>query len=156
YNLKPTDPQAAIGREQLKKLDAFTAARKANHARLVKFLRRYEEYLILPRATAHADPSWFGLLLTVREGAPLTRQELVDYLEGHLIQTRQLFAGNLLRQPAFQGVEHRVVGGLANTDRIMNDAFFVGVFPGLSAAMLDYVEGVFERFFATLGRRLAA
>jgi len=156
YNLKPIDVQAAIGREQLKKVDAFVAARKANHSRLVNFLKRYEEYLILPKATEHAVPSWFGLLLTVREGAPLTRKELVDYLEWHHIQTRQLFGGNLLRQPAFKGVEHRVVGGLTNTDRIMNDSFFIGVYPGLSAAMLDYVEGVFDRFFATLGRRLVA
>ena len=156
YNLKPIDVQAAIGREQLKKIDGFVAARKANHARLVNFLKRYEEYLILPQATPHADPSWFGLLLTVREGAPLSRKELVDYLERHHIQTRQLFAGNLLRQPAFKDVEYRVVGDLTNTDRIMNDAFFIGVYPGLTAAMLDYVEGVFEQFFATLGLRLVA
>jgi CDP-6-deoxy-D-xylo-4-hexulose-3-dehydrase len=156
YNLKPTDVQAAIGREQLKKVDTFVAARRANHARLVAFLKRYEEHLILPQATPHSDPSWFGLLLTVRPGAPFGRRELVDYLESRRIQTRQLFAGNLLRQPAFQHIEHRVVGDLTNTDRIMNDAFFIGVYPGLSPAMLEYVEGEFDQFFATLGQRLVA
>ncbi|OWK46312.1 lipopolysaccharide biosynthesis protein RfbH [Fimbriiglobus ruber] len=156
YNLKPLDVQAAIGRQQLKKVDGFGAARRANHARLVKALKRFEEYLLLPQPTPNSDPSWFGLLLTVRDGAPFGRREIVDYLEQHKIQTRQLFAGNLLRQPAFKNVEHRVVGDLKNTDKIMNDAFFIGVYPGLSADMLDYVEGVFDKFFATLGRRLVA
>jgi CDP-6-deoxy-D-xylo-4-hexulose-3-dehydrase len=147
YNLKPLDVQAAIGRQQLRKLDAFVAARRANHSRLVAALAPYEEYLVLPRATPQSEPSWFGLLLTVRPGAPFTRQELVAHLERRQIQTRQLFGGNLLRQPAFKGVAHRVVGDLANTDRIMNDAFFVGVYPGLTPEMLAYVEEAFVDFF---------
>jgi CDP-6-deoxy-D-xylo-4-hexulose-3-dehydrase len=147
YNLKPLDIQAAIGREQLHKLDGFVAARRAHHARLSAALAAYEEYLVLPRATPHSEPSWFGLLLTVRDGAPFTRGELVCYLESRQVQTRQLFAGNLLRQPAFRNVAHRVVGGLENSDKIMNDALFVGVYPGLSPAMLAHVEGAFADFF---------
>jgi CDP-6-deoxy-D-xylo-4-hexulose-3-dehydrase len=148
YNLKPLDIQAAIGRVQLQKLDSFVAARRSNHARLMAALRAYEEFLILPRPTPKAEPSWFGFLLTVRDGAPFGRSQLVQHLEKQGIQTRQLFGGNLLRQPAFQGVAHRVVGGLSNTDKLMNDAFFVGVYPGLTAEMLDHMEQAFRDFFA--------
>lgn len=147
YNLKPLDVQAAIGRQQLRKIDDFVAARRANHARLLNALRDYEEYLILPRATQHSEPSWFGMLLTVRDGAPFAKSQLVNFLEERQIQTRQLFGGNLLRQPAFQDVPHRVVGDLTTTDKIMNDAFFIGVYPGLTSAMLDYVEESFTDFF---------
>lgn len=150
YNLKPLDIQAAIGRQQLRKVEAFGAARRANHARLHQALAAYEEYLILPRATLHSDPSWFGFLIAVRDGAPFTRAQLVSHLEDRRIQTRQLFGGNLLRQPAFQKINHRVVGDLANTDKIMNDAFFIGVYPGLTPAMLDYVEATFRDFFQSL------
>jgi CDP-6-deoxy-D-xylo-4-hexulose-3-dehydrase len=150
YNLKPLDVQAAIGRQQLRKLDGFVAARRANHARLVAALRPYEEHLLLPRATPTSEPSWFGLLLTVCDGAPFSRADLVRHLEGRQIQTRQLFGGNLLRQPAFKGVAHRVVGGLENTDKIMNDAFFLGVYPGLTEAMLAHVEEAFAEFFARM------
>jgi len=150
YNLKPLDIQAAIGCQQLRKLDAFVAARRANHARLLAAVAPYEDYLVLPQATPHSEPSWFGLLLTVRDDAPFTRTELVRYLEDRHMQTRQLFGGNLLRQPAFQGVAHRVVGGLSNADTIMKNAFFIGVYPGLTAEMLAYVEDVLHSFFAAL------
>jgi CDP-6-deoxy-D-xylo-4-hexulose-3-dehydrase len=153
YNLKPLDVQAAIGREQLRKLDGFVAARRANHAFLLKALRPYEEYLLLPQATPHAEPSWFGFLVIVRDGAPFARADLVRHLEARHVQTRQLFGGNLLRQPAFRDVPRRVVGDLANTDKIMNDAFFVGVYPGLTPAMLDYLSGTFADFFAALQTR---
>jgi CDP-6-deoxy-D-xylo-4-hexulose-3-dehydrase len=158
YNLKPLDVQAAIGRQQLRKLDAFVAARRANHARLRASLAPYEDYLLLPQATPHAEPSWFGLLLTVRPSAPFSRTELVQYLEQRLIQTRQLFGGNLLRQPAFQNVPHRSIGDLPNTDTIMNRSFFVGVYPGLTDAMLGYMEQVFADFFCAvrLGKPVAA
>ncbi len=149
YNLKPLDVQAAIGRQQLRKLDAFVAARRANHARLSAALAPYAEFLSVQQPTPHSEPSWFGLLLTVRPGAPFTRRDLVRHLESRAVQTRQLFGGNLLRQPAFQGVRHRVVGDLANTDRIMNDAFFVGVYPGLTPALLSQMEEAFADFFAT-------
>jgi len=121
--------------------------RRTNHARLLKSLRPFEEFLILPEATPGADPSWFGLLLTVRDGAPFSRLELVRWLEERQIQTRQLFAGNLVRQPAFRGVPHRVIGNLANTDRIMNNTFWIGVHPGLSAEMLDFAAGKIEAYF---------
>jgi CDP-6-deoxy-D-xylo-4-hexulose-3-dehydrase len=152
YNLKPLDVQAAIGRQQLVKIDDFVVARRANHARLSAALKPYEEFLVLPQATPYSEPSWFGLLLLVRDEAPFTRSELVQYLEGRQVQTRQLFGGNLLRQPAFQGVPHRVVGDLANTDKIMNDGLFVGVYPGLTSEMLGYVEQVFADFFQTVAR----
>jgi len=147
YNLKPLDVQAAIGRQQLRKLDGFVAARRANHARLLAALKPYEEFLHLPTALPNADPSWFGLLLIVRHGAPFSRADLVNHLEKCHVQTRQLFGGNLLRQPAFQNVHHRVVGDLLNTDKIMRDAFFIGVYPGLTDSMLGYVEQVFAVFF---------
>jgi CDP-6-deoxy-D-xylo-4-hexulose-3-dehydrase len=157
YNLKPLDVQAAIGRQQLRKLDTFVAARRANHARLMAALAPYEELLHLPEATPQAEPSWFGLLLTVRDGAPFTRADLVRHLEHRQIQTRQLFGGNLLRQPAFQGAQHRVVGDLTNTDKIMKDGFFIGVYPGLTEAMLGYVEEAFADFFrASRAGRLCA
>jgi CDP-6-deoxy-D-xylo-4-hexulose-3-dehydrase len=150
YNLKPLDVQAAIGRQQLHKIETFVGARRANHARLAAALKPYEEYLQVQQPTAHSDPSWFGLLLTVRDGAPFERSLLVGHLEERGVQTRQLFGGNLLRQPAFQNVPHRVVGDLTNTDRLMKQAFFVGVYPGLTPVMLDYIECVFSDFFRTL------
>jgi CDP-6-deoxy-D-xylo-4-hexulose-3-dehydrase len=147
YNLKPTDIQAAIGRQQLKKIERFSDARRKNHARLARALSAYEEYLILPQATPQSEPSWFGFLITVRDASPFTRRDLVAYLEARQIQTRQLFGGNLLRQPAFQNVPCRVVGDLRNTDKIMSDAFFIGVYPGLTDEMLAYVEETFAEFF---------
>jgi CDP-6-deoxy-D-xylo-4-hexulose-3-dehydrase len=156
YNLKPLDIQAAIGRQQLLKVEDFAAARRANHARLHAALRSHEEFLLLPQATPHSDPSWFGLLLQVRDGAPFARPQIVQYLEERGVQTRQLFGGNLLRQPAFQGVPHRVVGDLKNTDKIMNDGFFVGVYPGLTVEMIGYMEGVFADFFRRITGRSAA
>jgi len=147
YNLKPLDVQAAIGLAQLDKLDRFVAARRANHERLRRALAPYEEYLILPEATPNSEPSWFGFRLTLRDGVPFSRGDLVRYLEGRKIQTRQLFAGNLLRQPAFADIAHRCVDELKNTDKLMNDAVFVGVYPGLTPAMLDYMEETFAAFF---------
>jgi CDP-6-deoxy-D-xylo-4-hexulose-3-dehydrase len=156
YNLKPLDVQAAIGRQQLRKLDRFVAARRANHAHLLRALAPYQEYLHLPEATPHSEPSWFGLRLTVRDGAPFTRRELVTYLEERGIQTRLLFGGNLLRQPAFANVPHRVVGDLRNSDKLMNHAFFLGVYPGLTSEMLAYVEAAFADFFHSLRHSRAA
>jgi CDP-6-deoxy-D-xylo-4-hexulose-3-dehydrase len=150
YNLKPLDVQAAIGRQQLRKLGDFIAARRAHHARLCLALKPYEDFLLLPQATPQSEPSWFGLLMCVRDGAPFSRADLVRHLEDRKIQTRQLFGGNLLCQPAFTHVEHRVVGGLRNTDKIMRDAFFVGVYPGLSPAMVDYMCQAFDDFFRSV------
>ena len=116
------------------------------------------EFIHLPEPTPNSDPSWFGMLITIRDGAPFTRRELVTYLEGRNVQTRLLFAGNLLRQPAFKDVQHRVVGELTNTDKIMNDALFVGVYPGLTTPMLEFILDVFGEFFENVksGQPLAA
>ena len=148
YNLKATDLQAAIGCAQLDRLEAFGAARRANHAWLLESLEPYEDRLVLPRAPAHTDPSWFCFVITVREGAGFTRGELTAFLEANRVETRNLFSGNLLRHPAFDGVSYRVAGLLSVTDEIMERTFFVGVYPGLDEARLDHVAGVFRRFMA--------
>lgn len=146
YNLKVTDMQAAIGCAQLQKLDGFIARRKANFARMMEILRPYEDRLLLPSPTAHSDPSWFGFVITVRDDAGFTRDDLVRFLEAHRVETRSLFAGNLLRHPAFQNIPHRVVGALSNSDTVTSSTFFVGVYPGLDAAQLDHVAEVFAGF----------
>jgi CDP-4-dehydro-6-deoxyglucose reductase, E1 len=146
YNLKVTDMQAAIGCAQLEKLDGFIASRRANFDRLTDILRPYEDRLLLPRATPHSTPSWFGFVITVREHAGFTRDDLVRFLEANRVETRSLFAGNLLRHPAFEHIPHRIVRDLANTDVAMNNTFFIGVYPGLDSAQLDYVASVFARF----------
>jgi CDP-6-deoxy-D-xylo-4-hexulose-3-dehydrase len=144
YNMKMTDMQAAVGVTQLKKLPGFIEKRKANFARLKEGLRELEEFFILPEATAHSDPSWFGFPLAVRPGAPFTRNQVVKHLEQRKIATRLLFAGNLLRQPAYKDIRHRVVDSLVNTDFVMDNVFWIGVYPGLSHEMIDYVLDTFR------------
>jgi len=139
YNLKLTDMQAAVGVAQLQKLPGFIEARRRNFRTLHEGLRGLEEFFILPEATPESDPSWFGFPLAVRPGARVTRDSVVRFLESRRIGTRLMFAGNLLRQPAYAGVKHRVVGDLANSDFVMNQVFWVGVYPGLTEAMLRYV-----------------
>jgi len=151
YNLKVTDMQAAIGCAQLQKLDAFGAARRANFESLWNALREYEDRLLLPRATRHSNPSWFGFVITVREKAGFARADLVRFLEANRIETRSLFAGNLLRHPAFENIPHRVAVDLSNTDRITNDTFFIGVYPGLDRPRLDHVADTFRRFMREQG-----
>ncbi len=146
YNLKATDMQAAIGCAQLAHVDEFVAARKRNHARLLEALRPYEDRLILPQTPQHTDPSWFSFVITVREDAGFTRSELTGFLEANRIETRHLFSGNLLRHPAFEAIERRVVGDLPNTDTVMNSTFFVGVYPGIDDSRMDYVIDTFRRF----------
>ena len=147
YNLKVTDMQAAVGVEQLKKLPDFIKARKENFEKLYKGIKEFEEYLILPEAEENSDPSWFAFPLSVKENDEFTKNELVNYLEEHKVMTRQLFAGNLTRQPAYQNVEYRVVGDLANTDYIMNNTFFIGVYPGLDDQKIEYIIQQFADFF---------
>jgi CDP-6-deoxy-D-xylo-4-hexulose-3-dehydrase len=139
YNLKVTDMQAAIGIEQLKKLPAFIERRIHNFNRLKAGLLDLQDALILPVATPNSDPSWFGFIITVRDGTKHSRNKMTEYLEANKVQTRMLFAGNLIKQPAFHGVEYRQVGNLANTDKIMHDTFLVGVYPGLTDEMIDYM-----------------
>lgn len=149
YNLKATDMQAAIGVAQLAKLPRFVEARRANHAALVAGLARYADVLTLPVAPPRSEPSWFGCVLTVRPSAPFSREEIVAALEAERIETRHLFCGNLLRHPAYQGIEHRVVGTLDQADAIMARTFFVGVHPGLDERMRQHVLSAFERFMAS-------
>lgn len=147
YNLKVTDMQAAIGCAQLSKLSKFIEKRKENHVAIEEILRPYEDKLILHSTTKNSDPSWFCYVITVKEKAGFTRNELTRFLEANRIETRNLFSGNLLRHPAFENIECRIVGNLQNTDGIMNNTFFIGVYPGLMEPHLDYIKSVFDRFF---------
>lgn len=139
YNLKSGDIQAAIGLAQLDRLDSFIEFRKRNWAYLRSGLNDLDEFLLMPEAVANSDPSWFGFALTVKPGGPKTRNQIVQELNAAKIATRLLFGGNLLRQPAFMGTPRRVVGELTNTDIVMNDTFWIGVWPGLTIPMLDYM-----------------
>ena len=139
YNLKSGDIQAAIGLAQLDRLDSFIELRRRNWKYLKVGLKELEEFLALPEAAEDSDPSWFGFALTVKSGGPKTRNQIVQELNEAKIATRLLFGGNLLRQPAFIGTPQRVIGNLTNTDIVMNDTFWIGVWPGLTLPMLDYV-----------------
>ena len=139
YNLKSGDIQAAIGLAQLDRLESFIELRRRNWAYLKAGLKGLEEFFLLPEASPDSDPSWFGFAITVKEGGPKTRNQIVQELNEAKIATRLLFGGNLLRQPAFMGTPRRVVGELTNTDIVMNDTFWIGVWPGLTIPMLDYM-----------------
>jgi CDP-6-deoxy-D-xylo-4-hexulose-3-dehydrase len=148
YNLKPTDMQAALGVAQLEKLPQFIAARKANFAYLSSKLGGTEAALMLPEATPGSDPSWFGFPIGVKEDAGFTRDQLVQELESKKIATRLLFAGNLLRQPAYAEVTYRIAGDLANSDFVMKNVFWIGVYPGLNEPMLDYMAETIHAFLS--------
>lgn len=151
YNLKATEMQAAIGVEQLKKLPSIVSARRKNWQYLRDSLDSLSDVFVLPEATEYSEPSWFGFLLTVKEDAGFTREEIVRELEGQNIQTRMLFAGNLILHPCFDlyrasGEGYRVVGDLANTNRIMNQTFWIGVYPGMDEARLSRMTDVIKTF----------
>jgi CDP-6-deoxy-D-xylo-4-hexulose-3-dehydrase len=150
YNLKLTDPQAAMGLAQMEKLPDFIAARKRHFAYLYERLRPFQEFLMLPIWHEKADPSWFAFPLLVKKEAPFMRHELTRFLEAHKVQTRLLFAGNILKQPGYQHITHRVIGDLPVADEIMRGAFFIGVYPGLDSARLEYMIEIFEKFFKQL------
>ena len=144
YNLKATDMQAAIGCEQLKKLDGFVEARKHNWQRMREKLDDLQEVFILPEPEKNSDPSWFGFVLTIRDGVGISREQITSYLESKNIQTRLLFAGNLTKHPCFDAIRgndsvYRTAGELRNTDKIMKDTFWVGVYPGMTDEMVDYL-----------------
>ena len=147
YNLKSGDIQAAIGLAQLDRLDAFVKKRKDNWAYLYKNLKELEDFLILPKPTEYSEPSWFGFAVTVKTNSPISRNDLVIKLNESKIGTRLLFGGNLLRQPAFIGTPRRVVSDLKNSDIVMNNTFWLGVWPGLTEKMLDYVVEIFYEIF---------
>jgi CDP-6-deoxy-D-xylo-4-hexulose-3-dehydrase len=155
YNLKVTDMQAAIGVEQLRKLPYFIERRKANFRLWSDGFSKWPDLFILPRATEGSDPSWFAFPVTVARNASFTRTELTDYLNNKNVETRNLFGGNLMRQPAYQGITHRVSpGGLMRTDQIMNDTFFLGTYPGLTADQINYTISIIQAFIdSTTGRK---
>jgi CDP-6-deoxy-D-xylo-4-hexulose-3-dehydrase len=146
FNFKATDMQAAIGLSQLKKLEGFIAARKHNFALLKSGLHQFEKHLILPEATPHSDPAWFGFPITVRDGAPFSREELTGFLEAKGVRTRLLFGGHILRQPYFKDRAYRAIGDLKNTDKTMKDTFWIGVYPGITAEMISFVVDQFHSF----------
>ncbi len=148
YNLKVTDMQAAIGVAQLKKLPAFIQKRKENFQSLLQILKPYEDRLLLPQALANSEPSWFAFVITVKDTASFTRNELTQFLEANRIETRNLFSGNLLRHPAFENIQCRVAGDLKNTDTIMNQTFFIGVYPGITPPQLEWIQNTFQRFMS--------
>ena len=139
FNLKVTDMQAAVGLSQLTKADYFVARRKENHAILSEMFKEFEEHFILPKATENSEPSWFGFMLTVREGSPIDRNKFVEYLEQNKIGTRLFFGGNLLKQPAYYNLNYRKIDDLKNTDLLMNNSFWLGVWPGLNQVHYDYI-----------------
>ncbi len=146
YNLKVTDMQSAIGVEQLKKLPEFCRKRRENFKVWEQGFKKWPGTFILPEATPGSDPAWFAYPVTVHPTAPFSRTELTDYLDRHLVETRNLFAGNLLRQPAYAPIKHRVAENLTNTDIIMERTFFLGTYPVLSEEMIDYALGVIDAF----------
>lgn len=149
YNVKVTEMQAAIGCAQIKKLDKFTEMRRNNFNYLKENLRCLEDKLILPEATENSNPSWFGFLITVKEG--VNRKELVEHIEKHNIQTRALFAGNIIKHPCFDDIRetnsYRVVSNLENSNRILNDTFWIGVYPGMTTEKLDYMIKIIKQYF---------
>ena len=147
YNLKVTDMQAAVGVAQLDKLEWFTQKRKENFNKLHQGLKSFENKIILPQPTLNSDPSWFGLLITVRNDVGFTRNDLTGFLEQNKIETRNLFAGNLIRQPAFHNKPMRKISNLINTDFIMHNTFFIGVYPGINDVQIEYILKVFKKFF---------
>ncbi|MDR1121731.1 MAG: lipopolysaccharide biosynthesis protein RfbH [Dysgonamonadaceae bacterium] len=148
YNLKMTDWQAAIGAAQMDKLPEFCEKRKQHFKKYMEMFGKYQSYFILPEATAGADPAWFSFIVTLRENLPFTRDEITRHLNEHKIETRNLFAGNMTRQPAFIGKNFRVADHLNHTDYVMNHTFFLGAYPGLTDEMFDYMEDVFAGFLA--------
>jgi CDP-6-deoxy-D-xylo-4-hexulose-3-dehydrase len=148
YNLKVTDMQAAVGVAQMEKLPSFIEARKKNFKKLYKGLSKYSEYFILPEWSKKSDPSWFGFLLTIRDNIPFSRNQITEFLEKNKIDTRNLFAGNILKHPAYTNgnFKYRIIGELKNTDKIMNDTFWIGVYPGLDKKRIDYILETFSDF----------
>lgn len=150
YNLKVTDMQAAIGVAQLKKLTGFIEARKKNFSVLKAIFKPYVKYLILPEATKKSDPSWFGFPVLVKDNAPFRRADIVEYLEKNKIATRMLFGGNLTKQPAYENISFKIAGTLENTDLVMNNLFWIGVYPGINKEKLKYIEKTVFGFMGSL------
>ncbi len=146
YNLKITDMQAAVGLAQLQNLPLFIEKRKKNFKFLKTHMSKFEKFFILPEATSKSDPAWFGFPITVRKDAPFSKTELLQFLTERKVDTRPLFAGNITKQPYFKNIDYRISGSLKNTDEIMNQTFWIGVYPGLDEKMLEYVVSQFGEF----------
>lgn len=147
YNLKMTDIQAAIGAAQMDKLSEFCERRKENFKEWCRIFSKYPNYFILPKATENSDPAWFAFIVTLKEGVPFSRDEITQFLNNNLIETRNLFAGNITKQPGFLNKNWLIADHLNNTDYIMNNTFFLGTYPGLKKEMFEYTEGILEKFF---------
>ena len=150
FNLKATDMQAAIGLSQLAKADTFIAKRRENHNFLYNKLKTLEEYFILPETTLNSNPSWFGFMLTIRDGSKINRNQLVEYLEQNKIGTRLLFGGNLTKQPAYKNSNYRILNSLENTDKVMNDGFWLGVWPGLNTSHYEFIIEQINNFISKI------
>jgi CDP-6-deoxy-D-xylo-4-hexulose-3-dehydrase len=152
YNLKPIEIQAAMGLEQMKKLPEISQMRKHNHARLVNIFKKYEEHFILPVATENSDPSWFAFALTIKDNDVFKRKDIVHYLENNKIQTRPYFAGNIMLQPAYEGLmdQQDVIKNFPNARKVTTDTFFLGTSPVITDIQLDYIETIVDGFFKTL------
>jgi CDP-6-deoxy-D-xylo-4-hexulose-3-dehydrase len=148
YNLKMTDIQAAIGAAQIDKLPEFCEKRKSNFHEWIRIFTKYSDFFILPESTAESDPAWFAFIVTLKEGVPFKRDDITKHLNDNLIETRNLFAGNITKQPGFMNLNWRIANHLQNTDYITNNTFFLGTYPGLTNAMFKYVEGVLDSFMA--------
>jgi CDP-4-dehydro-6-deoxyglucose reductase, E1 len=146
YNLKMTDIQAAIGAAQIEKLPEFCEKRKQNFLEWLRILREFSKYFILPEATEGSDPAWFAFILTLKENLPFNRDEITSYLNNNLIETRNLFAGNIIKQPAYRDKNWRIANNLKNTDYIMNNTFFLGTYPGLTKEMFLYTEMILRDY----------
>lgn len=147
YNLKATDIQAAVGLAQLDKLPDFIRIRRNNFDFLYKNLKKYEKYILLPKWSKKSEPCWFGFMIVLKENCPFLRLDFVNYLQMNKIETRSLFAGNILAHPAYIDIQHRVIGDLKNSDIIMNKGFWIGVYPGINKEMLEYVLKKIDEFF---------
>jgi CDP-6-deoxy-D-xylo-4-hexulose-3-dehydrase len=150
YNLKMTEFQAAIGSSQMEKLSAFCEQRKSNFRRWIKIFSKHDRFFILPEATLNSDPSWFSFIVTLKENCPFNRNEITGFLNENLIETRNLFAGNITKQPAFVNKNWRVAGDLTNTNIIMNNTFFLGTYPGLTEEMFKFSEKIIDQFIASI------
>ena len=152
YNLKPIEIQAAMGLEQIKKLPEITEKRKHNHARLVNIFKKYEDHFVIPTATANSDPNWFAFALTIKDDSTFKRKDIVNYLENNKIQTRPYFAGNIMLQPAYEGLMNQedVIKNFPNARKVTTDTFFLGTSPVITDVQLDYIETIVDGFFKTV------